>query len=313
LAVRYAIVLSLLTVGGCAALTSAKGTADSAKGAADDAKSQKDSAQSAVKDEKDKQKGGGAAGGGGDAAGPTRLEATDGTINVPISDKIDFAKKKANDWRKFTLAGKPGQFATFELHWDEEAANLTIDVFDKFGVNIGKSPRRIEGQSSKKVLLRIDDPGLYYVRVSGPTKADSSIYTMMVKYNGPVVAKQEAAPAPAPAPAPVAGGAAAAPAPAPCPPGQNCPAPPDPNKVYGSIVSMVREGSTVTLYLDKGSADQLRSGMMGMILDGPDGDKPLEGGSFSISQVIGGSKSIAKSTTLQKPLGKNKRIVVNLK
>jgi hypothetical protein len=136
---------------------------------------------------------------------------------------------------------------------------------------------------------------------------------MMVKYNGPVVAKQEAAPAPAPAPAPVAGGAAAAPAPAPCPPGQNCPAPPDPNKVYGSIVSMVREGSTVTLYLDKGSADQLRSGMMGMILDGPDGDKPLEGGSFSISQVIGGSKSIAKSTTLQKPLGKNKRIVVNLK
>ena len=113
-------------------------------------------------------------------------------INQPISDKIDFAKKKANDWRKFTLAGKPGQFATFELHWDEESANLDIDVFDKFGVNIGKSPRRIEGQSSKKVLLRIDDPGLYYVRVSGPTKADSSIYTMMVKYNGPVVAKARA-------------------------------------------------------------------------------------------------------------------------
>ncbi len=296
--------------GGCAALTSAKGSADSAKGAADDAKSQKDSTTQAVKDEKDKGKGG-AAGGGGDAAGPTRLEATDGQINIAISDKIDVKKNKQNDWRKFVLAGKPGQFATFELHWDEEAANLDIDVYDKFGVNVGKSPRRIEGQSSKKVLLRIDSPGLYYVRVSGPTKADSSIYTMQVTYDGPKVA---AAPAPAPSAAPApAATAAAAPAPAPCPPGQNCPAAPDPNKVYGTIVSILHDGSTTTLYLDKGSADQLRPGMMGTILEGPDGDKPFEGGSFSIAQVVGGSKSIARSTTLQKPLGKNKRIVVNLK
>ena len=66
--------------------------------------------------------------------------------------------------------------------------------------------------------------------------------------------------------------------------------------------SITREGSTVTLYLDKGSADQLRSGMMGTILDGPEGDKPFEGGSFSIAQVVGGSKSIAKSSTLQKPV-----------
>jgi hypothetical protein len=314
--VRHAIILFgwlgvASAVGGCAALTSAKGTADSAKGTADDAKGQKDSAQGAVKDEKDKAKGGDGKGGGGDAAGPTRLEATDGQINVPISDKIDIKKNKQNDWRKFALAGKPGQFATFELHWDTEEANLDIDVFDKFGVNVGKSPRRIEGQSSKKVLLRIDDPGLYYVRVSGPAKSDSSIYTMMVKYNGPVVAAAPAAPAPAPAPAPAA--AAAAPAPAPCPPGQNCPAPPDPNKVYGTIVSIVRENGATTLYLDKGSADQLRAGMMGMILDGPEGDKPFEGGSFSISQVLGGSKSVARSSTLQKQLGKNKRIVVNLK
>jgi hypothetical protein len=313
--VRHAIIGLglLLTFGGCAALTSAKGTADSAKGTADDAKSQKDSATASVKDEKDKAKGGDASGGNGGAAGPTRLEATDGQINVPISDKIDVKKGKQNDWRKFTLAGKPGQFATFELHWDEESANLSIDVYDKFGVNVGKSPRRIEGQSEKKVLLRIDDPGLYYVRVSGPTKTDSSIYTMMVRYNGPSLPPPSAAATPAAAPAPAPAAAAAAPAPAPCPPGQNCPTPPDPNKVYGTIVSMVREGSTVTLYLDKGSADQLRPGMMGTILDGPDGDKPFEGGSFSIAQVIGGSKSIAKSSTLQKPIGKNKRVVVNLK
>jgi hypothetical protein len=69
----------------------------------------------------------------------------------------------------------------------------------------------------------------------------------------------------------------------------------------------------VTLYLDKGSSDKLHAGMTGTVLDGPDGDKPFEGGSFSIAQVIGGSKSIAKSSTLSKPLGKNKRIVINLK
>jgi hypothetical protein len=253
------------------------------------------------------------AGGGGGAAGPSRLEATDGEINQPISDKIDIKKAKQNDWRKFMLMGKPGQFATFELHWDEESADLAIDVFDKFGVNIGKSPRRIEGQSSKKVLLRIEDPGMYYVRVSGPTKTDSSIYTMMVKYNGPAAPKQEAAAAPAPAPNPAPAPSGVAAAPAPCPAGQTCPTLPDPNKVYGQIVSIAREGSTVTLYLDKGSSDQLRTGMMGTVLDGPEGDKPFEGGSFSISQVVGGSKSIARSSTLQKPLGKNKRIVVNLK
>lgn len=314
---RHAIVCCGLFVafGGCAALTGVKGGADAVKGAADDAKGQKDAATAAAKDEKDKAKGGdkGGAGGGEAPAGPSRLEATEGQINAPISDKIDVKKAKQNDWRKFQLLGKPG-YATFELHWDEEAANLSIDVFDKFGVNIGKSPRRIEGQSEKKILLKIDDPGMYYVRISGPQKSDSSIYTMMVKWKGPAAPPAAAAAAaPAPTPAATAGAPAAAAAAAPCPPGPNCPTAPDPNKVYGSIVSMVREGSTVTLYLDKGSADQLRAGMMGMVLDGPEGDKPFEGGSFSIAQVVGGSKSIARSTTLQKPLGKNKRIVVNLK
>jgi hypothetical protein len=304
--------------GGCAGLTAAKGTADSVKGAADDAKSQKDSATATVKDEKDKAKGGG--GGGGDTpAGATRLEATDAQPNQPISDKIDFKKGKINDWRKFTLAGKPG-YATFELHWDDDGANLTIDVFDKFGVNIGKSPRRIEGQSEKKILLHIDDPGLYYVRVSGPTKADSSIYTMMVKWSGPAAPPPVAnsgggstTPPPLP-PQPPANGTGSA-TPPPCPPPQpGQPAVPcvDPNKLYANVVQSVREGSTVTLYLDKGSADKVRNNMTGTILDGTS-DNPLDGGSFTIQSVIGASKSIAKSTTLTKALGKNKRVVINLK
>jgi hypothetical protein len=301
----------MLSMSGCAALTSAKGTADSAKGAADDAKSQKDSTTAAVKDEKGK-KGGDAAGGG--PAGATRLEATDAPTNTPISDKIDFKKNKINDWRKFELVGKAG-YASFILHWDEESANLDIDVYDSFGTKIGKSPPRLEGQSERKILLRISDPGTYYVKVSGPTKVDNSIYTMEVKWAGapkPPVADGPPPPPPQPngnPPPPQPNGVVAG-QPAPCPPGQTCV---DPNKVYGTIVQMVRENGGVTLYLDKGTSDKLRAGMTGTVLDGPEGDKPFEGGSFSISQVVDSGKSIAKSSTLQKSLGKNRRIVVNLK
>jgi hypothetical protein len=100
----------------------------------------------------------------------------------------------------------------------------------------------------------------------------------------------------------------------PCPPGATCPPPaPDPNKVIAAIVSVAREGSTVTLYLDKGASAGFKVGMSGTVLDGPDGDKPLDGGTFAISQVVGATKAIARSTTLQKPLGKNKRVMVNLK
>jgi hypothetical protein len=305
----------MFVMSGCAALTSAKSTADSAKGTADDAKSQKDSATATVKDEKGKAKGGDGAAGGEAPAGATRLEASDAPTNTPISDKIDFKKGKINDWRKFALVGKPG-YATFILHWDEETANLDLDVYDSFGTKIGKSPPRLEGQSERKILLRVTDAGTYYVKVSGPTKADNSIYTMEVKWAGaPPPPKPDAtvqvqvqqAQQPPPQPGQVVPPPGT---PAPCPAGQVCL---DPNKVYGSIVQMVRENGGVTLYLDKGSSDKLHAGMQGTILDGPDGDKPFEGGSFAITQVVDSGKSIARSTTLQKSLGKNRRISVNLK
>lgn len=314
------VLCSFVLIGsaGCSTLSGIKTNADAVKGAADDAKAQKDAAKQQVDDEK--AKAAAKENGGAGPAGPTRLEATDAPPNQPINDKIDFKKGKINDWRKFQLVGgKRGEIATFILHWDEESANLDIDVFDQFGVKIGKSPPRLEGQSEKKILVQIEDAGMYYVKVSGPTKADSSIYTMEVKWKGapkPAVA----AAAPPPGPAPVPGGPAVPPpasgatvAPAPCPPGQVCPVAPDPNKVFCTIVSVAREGSTVTLYLDKGSSAGFKSGMLGTVLDGPDGEKPLDGGNFSLTQVVGSSKAIAKSTTLSKPLGKNRRVVVNLK
>jgi hypothetical protein len=67
----------------------------------------------------------------------------------------------------------------------------------------------------------------------------------------------------------------------------------------------------MVLYLDQGGAAGIKPGMTGAVLDGADGDKPLDGGSFTISQVVDKSKSIARSPLAK--LGKNKRVVINLK
>jgi hypothetical protein len=296
---------------GCAGLTAATEgvgkvgeTAGKAKGEADKGK-----------EEAAKGKGGDKKGGGGgeeeDDDG-NRLVAKDAQINTPIDDKVNFKKGDKADWRKVQLAGRAG-IATFEVHWDEEASNIDIDVFDKFGTNIGKSPPKLEGQQVKKVLVQIDELGQYYFRISAPSAKDGSIYTAQVKWKGPAVplpppaaAKAEDKPGTSPPPPP------------PGPPGPPAPPPPptalaqDPTKLLANIVTAYKEGSTWVWYIDKGASARVRVGMSGQVLEGPEGDKPLDGATFSITQVIDDNKAIARST-FAKPLGKNKRVVMNLK
>ncbi len=311
---RSAAVLGWLLVvsGGCDTLTAATGgigqLADTAGQAKDQADKGKDETAKAKKDKKDK--GGGAGSAPAEDEDGDRLHAKDAPLNTAIDDKVDFKKGDQYDWRKVSLGGKPG-IATFELHWDDEKSNIDIDIFNKFGDSIGKSPPRLEGQQVKKILVQIDEPGIYYLRVSAPTKADASIYTVAIKWKGPpgpplVAAAPPATPAPA-----AAGGAPAAPA-APAVPAVPLAFALDPSKLVGSIVQYHREGSMLVLYLDKGSGGKLREGMSGNILEGPEGDKLLDGGTFTIAQVIDGTKSIAHSNYVKQP-GKNKRIVVNLK
>ncbi len=296
--------------GSCAGLTAATEGVGKVAEAADKAKGETDKGKNeAGKAKGDKGKGGGAGGAEEDDDG-NRLQAKDAQINTPIDDKVNFKKGDKADWRKVNLAGRPG-IATFEVHWDEEPANIDIDVFDKFGTNIGKSPPKLEGQQVKKVLVQIDEAGLYYFRVSAPTATDASIYTVQVKWKGPAV------PLPPP-PVAKADDKAGTPAPPPGPPGP--PPPPaaptpfaqDPTKLLGSIQTAYKEGSTWVWHIDKGTNAHVRVGMQGNVLDGPEGDKLLEGATFSITQIIDDTKSIAKSN-FAKPLGKNKRVVMTLK
>ncbi len=238
-----------------------------------------------------------------------RLHAKEGQINTPLDDKVDFKKQDKEDWRKFQLAGKPG-IATFELFWDDDQSNLDLDVYDAYGVNIGRSPPRMEGQSVKRILVQIKKTGVYYVRVRAPTEKDRSIYTLNVKWDGPPVVAQKP-PDPTPPPPNPTGNP-------PNPAGNNNQPPQpvsplnDPNKLQASIISAYRDGPGWVLYIDKGSSAKVRQGMSGQILDGPDGDKLLEKGDFTISQVVDGTRSIAR-TNLSRPPGKNKRVLINLR
>jgi hypothetical protein len=321
-----------LAGGGCGAITAATGAVGNAKGGVDAAKGSADDAQGQVKDTGDQAKAAKAAGSGDKGAeDDTRLKATDSKPNMPLDDSVDFKADKV-DWRKFQLAGKPG-VATFELHWDNDKANLDIDVFNSFGDLIGKSPRPLQGMTAKRVLIQVDQGGLYYVRVTAPTKDDKSIYTLKVlwddgsKKDKPADAQAAAQPGAAQPGAAQPGAAqpgAAQPGaaqPGAAPPGAaaaNTPPPPpipfaqDPNKVLGKIVSAYRDGGGWMLQIDKGAGQKVRTGLTGSILDGDDGDKLVDGGTFTIAQVVGDSKALARCP-MAKPLGKNKRIVINLK
>lgn len=312
---------------GCATLDAVKGGMDAAKGAADAVKGQVKGNMKAGTPDKD-----------GDDN--DRLHAIESEYNMPLDDKIDFKKGDKVDWRKFVLNGKPAN-ATFELHWDEDKANLDLDVFNENGTLVAKSPPRLEGQSTKRIIMKIDKPGLFYVKVSGQEKADISIYTMSVRWEGAPAKgdkdkggdQQAAADKGAAQPdqkgaagdkGTAAGdkGAAAAQndkgAAGQPPPGADKGQPPpplpfaqDPTKVVGSIVTAFREGTVWNLQIDRGSGQKIKVGLKGNLLEGPEGDKLVDGGAFTINKILDGNKATATSY-MKNPPGKNKRIVIYL-
>jgi hypothetical protein len=314
--VKHAIwIFGCALLAGCAAAAGAQDTASQTKGGLDSTKGMIDDTKGQVQAEKDKKAKADEEkrkleSGEADEDG-SRLKAKEAPINQAIDDSVDFKKYDRNDWRKFQLEGKAG-ILTVELHWDDEKSNIDVDVYDTDGVNVGKSPPKLEGQQHKRVLVEVPQPGLYYVRISAPTDKDASIYTLRVKWGGksklspPVVAQTPPATPPATPP-----GTPPPPPGTPPPPAAPVPFASDPTKVLGKIVTAYKEGSTWTLLLDQGSGKKIRAGMSGSVLDGPDGDKLLDGATFTITNVMASNKSEAHAG-LSKPLGKNNRFVVNL-
>ena len=73
------------------------------------------------------------------------------------------------------------------------------------------------------------------------------------------------------------------------------------------VLQSFREGSDLTLYLDRGSAAQIKAGMTGFLLEG---DQPVDGGTVRIVRVVDATKCIAKASVTK--IGKNAKVVINL-
>jgi hypothetical protein len=228
--------------------------------------------------------------------------------NTPITDEVNFANQDKTDWYVVDLRGHAGVLSTL-IHWDNDQSDVMIDVFDEFGKQISASPVRNKGAKQKELLTQIDKPGVYYVRVSAPVRGDGSVYTMEAKWDAPTEVAQ----------------------PPPPPPRQKeaimqpreeeprhhehhehheKPEKPAGEPVEGRIVSAYREGASLTLHIDKGSAAGVKPGMSGTVLSGPSGEDALDGGDFKIVSVLDANKSVGK-TSLH-TIGKNNRVLINV-
>jgi hypothetical protein len=225
--------------------------------------------------------------------------------NTPVTDEVNFMGRDRSDWFVVTLKGKAGVLNTI-IHWDSEASDVMIDVFDEFGKQISASPVRNKGAKEKALLTQIDRLGTYFVRVTAPSRTDGTVYTMEAKWEEP----REAPPPPVANNDPP-------PPPEPKPRVHHEPRPPREPKekptgetVQGRVVSAYREGAGLTLHIDKGSAAGVKTGATGNVLLGPAGEDLLEGAEFRVVQVLGDSKCVGKTSISS--LGKNTRVVINL-
>jgi hypothetical protein len=100
------------------------------------------------------------------------------------------------------------------------------------------------------------------------------------------------------------------PAPTPTPPANTIPD--DELHPRAKIIQSFRDDDgQLKLYIDRGSAANIKAGMHGVLLEGPEGDKPVEGSDFVITKVIDENHSVGKSKAIRK-LGKNTRCVIKV-
>jgi len=229
-------------------------------------------------------------------------------VNRPKTDEVSFRQQDRTDWYVVTLRGQPNVLAT-DIHWDNAKSDLMVDVFDEFGKQISASPTRAPGMTQKSLLTQIDHPGVYYIRISAPKPEDGTVYTMEAKWDSQEEVT-DLPPPPTPTPPP--------PTPTPPPPRPHVKRDPKPEverppmeTIQGHIVNAYREAGQLTIHIDKGSSAGVKVGMSGSILSGPSGEDPLNGGSFKVTQVLDGSRSVARCSLAS--LGKNTRVAITVR
>ena len=229
-------------------------------------------------------------------------------LNKPHTDEVNYANQDRTDWYEVDLEGRPGVLTTL-INWDNVNSDVNIDVFDAFGAQIAASPVRGRGEKQKKLFTQIDKPGIYYVRVTAPTRADGTVYTMEAQWEEPppVAAAPPVAPPPAPEPMePERPRHHERVAREPREPHER----PSGETVEARVVTAYRQGNSLILYIDKGSAAGIKPGDSGMVLQGAGGEEPLEGGQFRVTRVIDANKCVGQASL--RTIGKNNRVAITL-
>jgi hypothetical protein len=194
------------------------------------------------------------------------------------------------------------------INWDNVGSDVNIDVFDAFGAQIAASPVRGKGEKQKKLFTQIDKPGTYYVRVTAPAKGDGTVYTMEAQWQEPTAVavtppppREESAPPPEEHPKSPKHGVREPREPREKPAGES---------IEARVVSSFREGGSLMMYIDKGSAAGIKQGDSGMVLQGSGGEDPLDGGTFRVVKVIDANKCVGAASLHS--LGRNNRVAITL-
>jgi hypothetical protein len=225
--------------------------------------------------------------------------------NKPHTDEISYINQDQTDWYRVELRGRPNPpVLTTKINWDNAGSDVRIDVYDEFGQEIAVSPVRDKGVTQKQLLTQIDKPGTYYIRVTAPTRNDGTVYTMEAEWREPVVQAPPPPPPPQEEPPPVEEK-----------PHHRVhverePKPEGGEKVQARVVSAYREGSSLMMYIDKGSGAGIHVGNNGAVLQGSDGEDALDGGEFKIIKVLDANKSVGQASL--RSLGKNNRVSITL-
>jgi hypothetical protein len=64
------------------------------------------------------------------------------------------------------------------------------------------------------------------------------------------------------------------------------------------------------MFIDKGSAAGIRVGSTGQVLQGSDGEEPLDGGEFRVVKVVDANKCVGQAGL--RSIGKNNRVSITL-
>ena len=227
-------------------------------------------------------------------------------VNKPHTDEISYQGQDKTDWYRVELHGKPNVLTT-KINWDNDASDVRIDVYDEFGQEIAASPVRDKGTKAKKLLTQIDKPGIYFIRVTAPTKTDGTVYTMEAEWDEPPPVVIQPPPPPPPQPEVVEEKPHKHHEPRePREPREK----PTGETVQARVVNAYREGNALLLNIDKGSAAGIHVGCTGNILQGAAGEDALDGGEFKIIKVLDANKSVGSATL--RSLNKNNRVAITL-